>query len=149
MKQALVILTKLIKESEGCKLTAYRCPAGRWTVGYGCTGPDIKEGTKWTQEKADAEIDKRAIQAHKNATKASPCLLLESPSKRAAIADFIYNVGYGAYCASTLKKHIDAQDWAVARNEIMRWNKATANGKAVVMPGLVIRRGKEADLLLL
>ncbi len=26
------ILTKLIKDSEGCKLKAYQCPAGIWTI---------------------------------------------------------------------------------------------------------------------
>jgi GH24 family phage-related lysozyme (muramidase) len=51
---ALEILTKLIKDSEGCKLTAYQCPAGVWTVGYGCTGADIKKGLTWTQAQAQA-----------------------------------------------------------------------------------------------
>jgi lysozyme len=28
---------KLIKEFEGCKLKAYQCPAGVWTIGIGST----------------------------------------------------------------------------------------------------------------
>lgn len=28
----------LIKRFEGCRLTAYKCPAGVWTIGYGHTG---------------------------------------------------------------------------------------------------------------
>lgn len=43
----------LIKSFEGCKLTAYRCPAGVLTIGYGHTGKDVKEGLKITQEKAE------------------------------------------------------------------------------------------------
>ena len=27
----------LIKEFEGCRLKAYKCPAGVWTIGYGHT----------------------------------------------------------------------------------------------------------------
>ena len=27
----------LIKEFEGCRLTAYKCPAGVWTIGIGHT----------------------------------------------------------------------------------------------------------------
>ena len=45
---ALEILMKLIKESEGCKLTAYKCPAGIWTLGFGQT-KGVKEGMVWTQ----------------------------------------------------------------------------------------------------
>lgn len=29
---------ELIKEFEGCRLTAYKCPAGVWTIGFGHTG---------------------------------------------------------------------------------------------------------------
>ena len=27
----------IIKSFEGCRLTAYKCPAGVWTIGYGHT----------------------------------------------------------------------------------------------------------------
>ena len=33
----------LIKQFEGCRLTAYKCPAGVWTIGYGHT-VGVKEG---------------------------------------------------------------------------------------------------------
>jgi len=29
----------IISHFEGCKLEAYKCPAGVWTIGYGCTDP--------------------------------------------------------------------------------------------------------------
>ncbi len=41
----------LIKEFEGCRLEAYKCPAGVWTIGYGHTG-GVKEGQVITKEKA-------------------------------------------------------------------------------------------------
>lgn len=45
----------LIKSFEGCRLTAYKCPAGIWTIGYGHTG-NVKSGQKITQAKADAYL---------------------------------------------------------------------------------------------
>lgn len=44
---------KLIKGFEGCRLTAYKCPAGVWTIGYGHTG-GVKSGMMITQAEADA-----------------------------------------------------------------------------------------------
>ena len=42
----------LIKSFEGCRLKAYKCPAGVWTIGYGHTS-GVKEGDTITQEQAD------------------------------------------------------------------------------------------------
>ena len=33
----------LLKSFEGCRLTAYKCPAGVWTIGYGHT-KGVKRG---------------------------------------------------------------------------------------------------------
>ena len=32
---------ELIRSFEGCRLIAYQCSAGRWTIGYGHTGKDV------------------------------------------------------------------------------------------------------------
>ena len=40
----------LIKHFEGCKLAAYRCPAGVLTIGWGHTGKDVKPGMVITQK---------------------------------------------------------------------------------------------------
>ena len=44
---------ELIKSFEGCRLTAYQCAAGVWTIGYGHTS-GVKKGDKITQDQADA-----------------------------------------------------------------------------------------------
>jgi len=141
---ALEILLKLIKDSEGCKLISYKCPAGIWTVGYGYTGTDIKQGVCWTQEKADECLLVTAMDVINQALSASPVLKTSTVQRQAAIADFIYNLGIGNYKASTLKKYVDKENWASAYTEIKKWNKA--GGK--VLKGLIIRREKEASLLL-
>ena len=43
----------LIKKYEGCRLDAYKCPAGVWTIGYGHTG-GVQPGQKITQAQAEA-----------------------------------------------------------------------------------------------
>ena len=140
---ALEILMKLIKESEGCSLKSYKCPAGVWTIGYGQT-KGIKEGMVWTQQQADEDLIKTALEVLNRAIKASLILADANMEKQAAIADFIYNLGIGNYSSSTLKKKVDAGDWIAASSEIKKWNKAA--GK--VLKGLTIRRQKEAALLL-
>jgi len=140
---ALEILMKLIKESEGCKLKAYKCPAGIWTIGYGQT-KGIKEGMIWTQQQADEDLIKTALEVLNQAIKSSPILATANMEKQAAIADFVYNLGIGNYNSSTLKKYVDKENWASAYTEIKKWNKA--GGK--VLKGLTIRREKEASLLL-
>lgn len=137
------ILTKLIRESEGCELKAYRCPAGIWTIGYGVTGERIYRGLIWTQEKAESKLLEIADLVLKSATLTSPVLLNGSPQRLAAIADFIFNLGIGSYRKSTLRKKVDVEDWKAAQTEIVKW----VRGGGKVLPGLVKRRAKEADLL--
>ena len=42
----------LIRQSEGLRLTAYRCPAGVWTIGYGHTS-GVTEGMTISVEQAE------------------------------------------------------------------------------------------------
>lgn len=43
----------LIKRFEGCSLSAYKCPANVWTIGYGHTGSDVTQGKRISQEEAN------------------------------------------------------------------------------------------------
>lgn len=42
----------LIRQFEGLRLTAYRCPAGIWTIGYGHTS-GVVPGMAITKEQAE------------------------------------------------------------------------------------------------
>ncbi|MGL4558672.1 MAG: glycoside hydrolase family protein, partial [Afipia sp.] len=53
---------RLIKSFEGYhrkladgRCMAYRCPAGVWTIGWGCT-EGVREGMVWTVEEAEAGL---------------------------------------------------------------------------------------------
>jgi len=77
------------------------------------------------------------------ALKLSPGLANTDPRRFAAIISFCYNCGTGNYRVSTLKRRVDAKDWAGAQEEIQKWNKAAGR----VLRGLTIRRQAEAKLL--
>lgn len=138
----LDILFILIRRFEGCKLTAYLCPAGVWTIGWGATGPGIVRGVVWTQEQADARLTADAQAYAMSTLKASPVLALY-PEVGQAISDFVYNLGLTRYKASTLKKRVDAQDWDGACEQLQRW----VFGGGRRLPGLVLRRQAEAAVI--
>lgn len=149
MTETLKLLTDLLKKFEGCKLKAYKCPAGIWTIGYGSTR-GVKEGAEITQEQAEDLLLEEAQEYLDEALRLSPRLRSATPGQQAAIASFVYNLGAGSYNTSTLKKNIDAGDFSTARRlSIHSWNKARdqKTGKKVVLKGLVKRRQAEADLM--
>lgn len=126
--------------------TAYPDPATGahpWTIGWGCTGRDVREGTVWTVGQAEEELTKHLIQFCMGVLKLSPGLLKEPDRRLAAIISFAYNCGLGNYRISTLKKRVDAGDWDGACAEIVKWNKAAGR----VLRGLTRRREAEAALL--
>lgn len=141
---ALEILTNLIKEFEGCKLTAYYCPARKLTIGWGHIGKDVKPGLTWTQEQADESLHDTAIECLNESIISSPVLALNGMYKHAAIADFIYNFGMTKYNSSTLKKYVDTKQWHLASDEIKKW---VHDSEGNVLNGLVKRRQAESELL--
>lgn len=137
-------LRHLIRRFEGCRLIAYLCPAGVWTIGWGATGPEVKPGTAWTQPQADARLEADAERFYLAAGKLSPVLWLEGDARHTAIADFCFNLGTTRYKASTLKRRIDAGDWAGAADELQKW----VWGGGRKLPGLIARRQAERELLI-
>lgn len=126
--------------------TAYPDPATHadpWTIGYGGTGHDVREGVVWTLEQAEQELTKHLTQFVLGVLKLSPGLAKEPDRRLAAILSFCYNCGLGRYRISTLKKRVDSQDWDGACAEIVKWNKAGGR----ILPGLTRRRQAEAALL--
>ena len=54
----------LIKQFEGVRLTAYKCPAGVYTIGYGHTR-GVKRGMKITEEEASAFLTTDLLNSEK------------------------------------------------------------------------------------
>jgi len=134
----------LIANSEGRRLTAYKCPAGVWTVGYGHTSaqgsPEVYPGLTITKEEAD-EILFRDIHTTTQ-TIAEHVKVRLTQSQFDALVSFIYNVGAKRFIKSTLLKKLNEGDYAAIPSQLARW--VYSRGK--VSKGLVNRRQAEADM---
>ena len=134
---ALAHAMALIRRWEGCRLVAYKCPAGIWTIGWGSTGPGITEGVRWTQAQADErlarDVEKFMVGVRK---------LLRRPVTEAqlgAMTSLAYNIGIGAFGSSTLLRLFNAGQTDLAAAQFAVWRRA--GGK--VLQGLVNRRADE------
>ena len=145
----------LIRDFEGCRLEAYPDPGtggDPWTIGWGSTGPDIEEGTVWTQEEADARF---ASDINDFAAGVAKGIKVDvSDNQFAAMVSLAYNIGLGkktvgdkkgsGFLGSTLLKRVNEERFDEAADEFLKWNKAAGR----VMPGLTRRREAERELFL-
>ena len=129
----------LIKKYEGFRATAYKCPAGIWTIGYGSTSDEngsIKEGSKITQEDAEVLIDWWVV------NNCSFIDLMElTPNQKEAVISLVYNIGATAFKKSSLYKAILEKDY---KTIIHNWDWISGGGR--VLKGLVKRRTEELAL---
>lgn len=136
----------LIKDFEGCYLTAYRCPAGVLTIGYGTTeaidGKPITEGMTITQKQAD-ELLVKNLKTYEKAVNDYVKVNLNQ-NQFDALVSFTYNVGCNALKTSTLLQLLNEGDYKEASEQFERWKYA--GGK--VLNGLIRRRKAEKELFL-
>ena len=137
MKASNSLIEKM-KEFEGYKSKAYRCPAGVWTCGHGHT-KGVKSTTTCTRTAAEEWLrqDIAPIERYLSNTEG-----IDTQYKFDACVDFCFNLGMGAFSKSTLRKKIMAHaPEREIRAEFMKW----VNGGGRKLPGLVRRREWEAD----
>ncbi len=140
----------LVRQFEGCKLTAYPDPGSGgepWTIGWGSTtidGKAVLPGQRITQEQADAQLSADLQRFYDALVRAIPTMSSWAPNRAAALVSWTYNVGVGAMQDSTLRRRILAgEDPAVvAQQELPQWNKASG----MVLPGLTRRRNAEVAM---
>jgi lysozyme len=138
MMKASQRLIDYLKKVEGYSATAYKCPAGVWTIGYGHTA-GVKQGDKITQYQGEQFLKEDLVKFEDLANKTK--YIGGSQGKFDAIVDFIYNCGAANWNSSTLKKYIEngKATWEI-QEQFLRWVKA--GGKKI--GGLVSRRIWEA-----
>lgn len=132
---------QLIKKSESCRLKAYKCPAGVWTISYGVTGPWVHEGLEVTQNEAENLFLSRLVEFDACVQKHCPDA---GPSQHSAMVSLAWNIGCEAFARSSVCRLHRAGKYAEAGQAFALWNKA----RGVVLPGLVARRAQEAALYL-
>ena len=129
----------LIQQSEGLRLTSYRCPSGIWTIGYGHTS-GVTEGMTITVEEAN-EFLRQDIVFAEDVVNAQGLTLRQCQFD--ALVSLVFNIGGSAFRRSTLLKKIRVNpDDNSIMDEFLRW--VYSKGKA--LPGLQRRRLAEMKL---
>lgn len=127
------------QEDGSCK--AYRCPAGVWTCGWGCT-ENVDAHTHWTKAEAEQrfrdELDKFEVAVMKHVK------VPLNQNEFDALVSFAYNCGEGALAKSTLLKKLNAEKRTDAAKQFASWSR----GGGRVLNGLVARRARESALFL-
>ena len=140
----------LIKRFEGLHkvqpdgmISSYRCPANRWTIGWGsCKG--VRSGMKITKEEAELRL-LDDIREHADIVKQYVSVPL-SEGQFDSLVSFVFNLGGGNFRSSTLLKKLNKGLYDEVPEQIMRWNKARVNGKLTPLKGLTRRRAAEASI---
>ena len=129
---------KLIKDFEGCRLTAYKCPAGVWTIGYGHT-EGVHSGMKITSLQAE-KLLRQDLVKFETAVIAYNYVYHFNENEIAALTSFAYNCGTGSL--KNLLKN-GSRSRSEIRSAILLYNK-DINGK--YLAGLARRRKAELEL---
>jgi lysozyme len=94
----------ILKECEGLRLKAYRCPAGIWSIGYGST-KNVREGMVITWDEAEVRpMEDLAI------VEDQVSQLVQVPISEndfSALVSFCCNVGVGRFKNSTLLQKLN------------------------------------------
>jgi lysozyme len=129
----------LTKNFEKCRLDPYKDSGGVLTNGYGNTHHVIP-GVQITQAKADSDL-------LANVQDAVDCVndnvkIALTQDQFDATVDFVFNIGCGAFKASTFLRKLNAGDLHGADDQFAVWNRI----KGIPSRGLDNRRAAEDAL---
>lgn len=126
----------LIKKYEGPELTAYKCPAGIWTIGYGHT-QGVYEGMKISQAQAEMMLKADLEKYEEYVNRYVPHPLTQGQFD--ALTSFTYNCGLGK-----LKSLVKNRSIAQIAEALLLYVKA----EGTTLNGLIKRRNDERSLFL-
>lgn len=132
----------LIKEFEGCRLTAYKpVPTEKYyTIGYGHYGADVTKGMTITEKQAEELFakDVKPIESILNEMRIN-----FRQEQFDALVSWIYNLGISKFANSTMICRIgdDCSDMEIT-DQMVKW--VNAGGKPLL--GLKRRRVAEANM---
>lgn len=124
---------------ENCSLSAYKDSTGTWTIGWGETGPNVREGMTCTQKEADDWLGSRLLSLSKEIKASVADFTL--PNQLDALVSFAYNAGFKALKESSLlRMHNAGYAPGTVAAEFLRWKYS----KGRVLRGLLRRRAVES-----
>lgn len=133
----------LIKHFEGLSLSAYKCPAGVWTIGYGTTGSWVKQGVIITEQMAEQLLRDDVAKFERGVTRALSGTQV-TQNQFNAMVSLAYNIGLGGFQRSSVLRHHRAGNKIRAAASFLMWVK----GGGKTLTGLVRRRNAERKLYL-
>lgn len=108
------------QQNENCRLVAYQDSVhGVWTIGYGCTGPDIGLGTEWTQNQANAAFEQRwgAARDQAAADLGEGAWMGLDAIRQEVLSDMAYQLGCAGLAGfQNMLAAIRAQNWQMAHD---------------------------------
>ena len=129
----------LIKECEGCRLTAYKDSVGVWTIGYGHT-TNVRQGDKITQAEADALLAKDIARFESTINIANDKYNYDfNENEFSALVSFAFNIGNIIQLTQNGKR---------SKPEIAEKMLLYVKAGGKTLPGLVSRRKRERELFL-
>jgi lysozyme len=142
---------KLIKEFEGCHLTAYPDPlSGNLpiTIGWGTTrkkdGSSFKLGDKITQKAADDLLMEQCKKEFLPSLRKIPGWKEMTDGQRGSLLSFAYNLGAGFYGSgdfNTITKRLKNKEWDLVPDALYLYRNPGSNVEA----GLARRRKAEGE----
>jgi len=131
---------ELVKQFEGLYLHTYTCPAGKLTIGYGHTGPDVYVGKTITETEANDLLKTDLNEAGSGVIRYVSVDL--SQNQFDALTSFVFNIGINVFRTSTLLSLLNSGSYNSVPIQLTRW----VHGGGKVLPGLVKRRKAEGAL---
>lgn len=137
---------QLVRTFEGLRLRPYLCPAGYWTIGYGCRflmdGTAVTANTpSLTAQQAERLVEHTLVQLVPVLRRLVHVPL--TPQQEGALLDWQFNLGTAAIAGSTLLHLLNAGQTAAAGAQLLHWDHMHRNGHLVRVPGLTRRRRAE------
>jgi lysozyme len=131
-------------------LEAYQDGGGVWTIGYGHTGPEVKQGLVWSASQGEWALQGDVARTAAQLETGIAAGLLDN--EFSALVCLAYNVGVSLllssrYTAGGTLAAVNAGQLGSIQQHIESWNKAKdRDGVLRVVPGLVGRRAAEVAL---
>jgi len=125
-----------LQSDEGCVLTAYPDPLSGgdpWTIGYGSTGPGIRQGTIWSQTQADAALAQQIVHIQQELPAIVTCFSSLTPARQDVLVNMAYNIGVaGLSHFVNMISALDRGDWSGAAAQMLSssWAEQVPNRAA-------------------
>lgn len=116
-----------VKESEGCRLEAYKDSLGYWTIGYGHLLDDLKDwkGYTITQDEAEALLINDLDSALFRAMHLPEWHALDTLCRQNAVVELLFNMGGKWLKFYKTRLDISHGDWKSAHDDLLNslWAK--------------------------